>query len=285
MVCTAETQTVKPKPDFILCVGAQKAGTTWLHAYVDQFEDTDFGFRKEYHIWSTKWMLANGIETDAVSYWRHVWDWRSRIVPWPNKQRVIRKMMFEVPGVYERYFASLVKNQIRRTGDFTPAYSVLPPEEFQKLKRRIESVGFNLKVVFLMRDPVERVWSAVRMQKREGSLTGDDETLILKRLHTDGFQLRGNYPRTIQSLESCFSPNQLYFGFYENLFEPEQIENIASFLDVPVRLESTKKRVNVSEKTQNLSDDVVKILRAEYAFVYDYVLDRFPVARTLWAHA
>ena len=276
---------MKQKPDFILCVGAQKAGTSWLHAYVTQFEDTDFGFRKEYHIWSAKWMRAGGIKPDPVPYWRDVWDFRQGVVPWPNKQRLIRKMMIEVPGVYERYFASLIKNQIRRTGDFTPAYSVLPPEEFHRLKRRIESVGFNLKVVFLMRDPVERVWSAVRMQKRINSLADDDEELILKRIHTDNCKLRGNYPRTIQALESCFSPDQLYFGFYENLFERVQLEKISSFLGVPVRPETTSKRVNVSEKTQTLSDELIKILRGEYDFVYDYVLDRFPVAKTLWTHA
>ena len=35
---------------FLLGVGAQKAGTSWLHQQLHQRSDADFGFLKEYHI-------------------------------------------------------------------------------------------------------------------------------------------------------------------------------------------------------------------------------------------
>ena len=35
---------------FLLGVGAQKAGTSWLHQQLQQRSDADFGFLKEYHI-------------------------------------------------------------------------------------------------------------------------------------------------------------------------------------------------------------------------------------------
>ena len=38
---------------FILGVGAQKAGTTWLHSQLSTNNSIDFGFRKEYHVFDT----------------------------------------------------------------------------------------------------------------------------------------------------------------------------------------------------------------------------------------
>ena len=38
------------KKIFILGVGAQKGGTTWLHRQLNSNQNIDLGFRKEYHI-------------------------------------------------------------------------------------------------------------------------------------------------------------------------------------------------------------------------------------------
>ena len=35
---------------FLLGVGAQKAGTSWLHDQLNRRRDADFGFLKEYHV-------------------------------------------------------------------------------------------------------------------------------------------------------------------------------------------------------------------------------------------
>jgi hypothetical protein len=36
----------RPKPRFLLGVGAQKSGTSWLHDYLAQSPQADFGFVK-----------------------------------------------------------------------------------------------------------------------------------------------------------------------------------------------------------------------------------------------
>ena len=36
---------------FVLGLGAQKSGSTWLHSYLNHFSFSDFGPVKEYHIW------------------------------------------------------------------------------------------------------------------------------------------------------------------------------------------------------------------------------------------
>jgi hypothetical protein len=38
---------------FVLGLGAQQAGTTWVWKYLSQMNGADFGFAKEYHVFDT----------------------------------------------------------------------------------------------------------------------------------------------------------------------------------------------------------------------------------------
>ena len=44
------------KPLFVLGVGSQKAGTSWLHKQLDNNKNFNMGFTKEYHIWDAKFL-------------------------------------------------------------------------------------------------------------------------------------------------------------------------------------------------------------------------------------
>ena len=53
-------------------------------------------------------------------------------------------------------------------GELTPAYAILTDEIF----RRIQRMNSLIKLIFIMRDPVERSWSAVNNALRKGRLNG-----------------------------------------------------------------------------------------------------------------
>ena len=38
---------------FILGVGCQKGGTTWIYDQLSKLEQVNFGFKKEYHVFDT----------------------------------------------------------------------------------------------------------------------------------------------------------------------------------------------------------------------------------------
>ena len=50
---------------FLLGIGAQKAGTTWLHAQLNRRRDADFGFLKEYHVHDALTLPAAGFSNLA----------------------------------------------------------------------------------------------------------------------------------------------------------------------------------------------------------------------------
>jgi hypothetical protein len=251
------------KKYFVLGVGAQKSGTTWLYRYLSNNENVNFGALKEYHIW------------DAL----HIKECKNFVA---YKEDKLRYYLQNNNGAYEEYFASLICNGINVTGDITPSYSGLSVDCFRLIKRKVESIGFDLRVVFLMRDPFERCWSAVRMDRLKKNVDITEIHQLRAAYRSADFFFRTAYNLTIEALESAFSKEQLYFGIYEELFEVQKIEEISNFIGVPFKPEFARKKFNVSSK---MNDDAV-ILKSEirdfYSEVYDFCFERFPQTKLLW---
>jgi LPS sulfotransferase NodH len=135
-------------PDF-LGIGAMRSGTSWLRKHLNNHPRVWMAEPKEVHFFD-----------------RHFEERR-----WPllSSEREARLR-------YGAYFAEAPTESGTVTGEFTPAYAVLPDERIATIRRWMP----DLKVVFIMRDPVERAWSHARKDfakywgKEPGSATLDD---------------------------------------------------------------------------------------------------------------
>ncbi|CAA0120697.1 Uncharacterised protein [BD1-7 clade bacterium] len=259
---------------FILGVGGQKCGTTWLYHYLSSFAHVNMGFRKEYHIWDRKHSCLNFNQ-------KHLWQLR-RIRDFKQY------LMTRVPGYYENYFSGLMKNGINTTGDITPSYAGLTAEAYTTIKQRLEAKGFEVKVVFLMRDPVQRCWSAQRMNarrnKRFKSLNMSDAELnaeFRKRIYNAGFVGRTRYENTIRNLEQVFKPDALYFGIYETMHEQENLEKLSAFCGVSVKAEFSEKVINRSPG-RRLTVENTNACFEQFNSTYSYCYNRFPETQTHW---
>jgi hypothetical protein len=257
------------KKTFFLGVGAQKAGTTWLHRYLSRCPNFNFGSLKEYHIW------------DAL----YINECRNHLlpVPWFSMKVCTQFKMQRIPGAYERYFSRLIKGDADSTGDITPSYAGLKAAHFKRIKQRLENKGFDLKVIFLMRDPFERCCSQARMDKRKLGLTESVVEYIGRVYRTHAYSFRTEYNETINQLEQVFSPNQIYYGLYEEMFTPEKIVEISKFCGVDADISFAGETVNMYGNDKEIVPDA---LRAEiisyYSHVYDFCHKRFPQTKTLW---
>ncbi len=252
------------KKCFVLGVGAQKSGTTWLYKYLSNDVSVNFGPHKEYHIW------------DAL-YIKECYGFIAQ------KDDRLRYHLQNDHGAYEEYFSSLICDGINLTGDITPSYSGLPADCFRLIRRRIESSGFDLKVIFLMRDPFERCWSAVRHSRRDrkGSVQSaeiDELRLAYANVH---FILRTNYKHTIEALESAFNRKQIYYGIYEELFALQKIEEISEFIGVHCNPDFGREQLNVAPKLNDEALSLKSEIRKFYSDVYNFCFERFPQTKSL----
>jgi hypothetical protein len=272
------------KPIFVLGVGAQKAGTTWLHEYLASLPEVDLGFMKEYHVFDQNYVrdTTPGRKKKFENYLDSFFG--SDLLSIRHKFRRNHKHYFS-------YFRKLVDSpdQVFITGDITPSYAALPVKVLQYIKSSLEKNGFRVRVVFLMRDPVARCISANRMYSSPRLLDspGDaalEAELLAKKYQQTRFQIRTRYDNTIGNLEQVFNPDELYLGFYEELFSDNAIAEICSFLELPFRPGNYEQVVHGSLVKSELPEPVKSQVRSYYSEVYDFVLNRFGQDRVkkLW---
>lgn len=258
---------------FLLGVGAQKAGTTWLFDYLASSENVATNRIKEYHTW-------DGLLNIPSS--------RTRLITKEQGERdfaaKIKYFLQQSPENYFNYFAYLLEGQSRQvTCDMTPAYSALNRATLLSIQRGFERRSITTKTVFLMRDPVERCWSAARMKGRNytGNADVSDEQVLAHALTAEA-EVRTRYDRTIKELEAVFESSKIYIGFYEEMFELPQLTKLSDFCQVPTRPELAERKLNLSPKTRPLGEDTIKKITLEYRPVYEFVATRFPQAEKLW---
>lgn len=245
-----------------------------MHSQLQKHHSVDMGFMKEYHVW----------DSIFSEYCKHFIATKRK---GEHCQRALRRLMQSVDGVYENYFAQLIDETVRWTGDITPSYAILKKEHFVHIKTKLESAGFLVKVVFLMRDPVERIWSALRMSQRNNSTKGqtisDNDLLNMFENYykSPEVELRTRYNLTTQALRESFDEKDLYVGFYEELFSKQSLKNLSSFIGLDLGYADTNEKINAS-KPATLPKQLRKSCRNYFSDVYSYCNREHPSTKTLW---
>ncbi|WP_415895696.1 sulfotransferase domain-containing protein [Neptuniibacter sp. PT34_22] len=266
--------------NFILGVGCQKGGTTWLSAQLNKSQNVDLGFTKEYHIFDALY----------VPEARHMLSRKLKELEYVKKHpEVLAKnplfmthlnFYLDTKNYYD-YFDSLWQKGegiVTSVGDITPSYAALPKNALKVIKSELEARGFNVKIVFLMRDPVERCWSMARMKlKQFKSAKPKDipiptqQEMLASIYQTKKCEIRTRYESTIKNLEYVFDEQDIFYSFYEKLFEKETLVELQGFLGLNDFLPDTSQKVNVSEKSEldldvELASDIFNFYRETYEF-------------------
>lgn len=189
------------------------------------------------------------------------------------------------PELYFKYFRQVLNNTSKRlTCDVTPSYAGLKRTIFDYIRTQFAKEDMSTKAIFLMRDPVERCWSAARMRSRN-TLGHTDVTseMLLTEMMSEGYQMRTRYDLTIEELEASFEPQNLFVGLYEKLADLDQLTSLSNFCRVETRPALVDYKANVSAKASPLDIDVATRIARQYRGVYEFVARRMPEVEKLWS--
>jgi hypothetical protein len=109
-------------------------------------------------------------------------------------------------------------------GDITPAYGILSPKTIQT----IHELWPNLRLVFIMRNPIERAWSAARMALNRAEMTDTEasDQWFIDHFKSQGSLARGDYETCIRQWRAVFNPCQLLILRFETIqSDPVQAAN------------------------------------------------------------
>ena len=190
-------------PDF-LCIGAHKAGTTWLYQQLDSHPDFWMPPVKELHYFDQ----LSRVQRTAQSRCR---DERDR--------RFLERLssLSAEPGIdLENYGRLFEPKASLFSGDISPNYSTLSNEVI----REIVEYFSNLKVIFLARDPVERLWSHLSMEVHYRQIEPFDATDINevdRNLSRRGMLLRSYPSAVVTRWKRYVDPQQFCVYFFDDL--------------------------------------------------------------------
>ena len=132
---------------------------------------------------------------------------------------------------YKSLFRDAPSNSI--SGEITPAYAILNREDIECMRK----INPSVKIILLVRNPIDRAWSALRFYKKIGRFKKSLECLndALVVLIQEEITSRGDYPKIIGNYLEIFDPGQLLICCYDSIEEKplELLNEIYAFLGIP----------------------------------------------------
>ena len=238
-------------------IGAQKAGTTWLYHYLRQHPACRRGPMKEMHYFDT--IAGVGQLSQA------------KVIGQPKRAASVRAL-FKRPDPYHRAYIELMTEKLEPGAvalDITPSYALVDAETM----RQMAALG-DTRFLFLMREPVARLWSSLRMRiaKRVDDPAEFEKACqarLDRMLEKGNMKLfaKSDYVTTLERLEAAVPAERRLVMFFEDLFRPESAGLICDFLGIerrsPADVGVRNKGLSASMRPEQM-EKLVAILRPQY---------------------
>ena len=239
-----------------------KAGTSWL----------DSNLRKHPQIWmpplkEIRYFKKGTFEESPISSSSAGSVTRVAAPPRRNIRRLtkliqpsFRKLIFTHPIWMSRYlfgkqsdnwYSSLFKPKKGQIcGEISPDYAKLDEETV----RHIHDLMPDLKIIFFLRNPIDRAWSHILWDFCGGdgrhNLESIDIESCIKHAESKSSLIRGSYMKTIETWQKIYPEEQIFIGFFDEIKEKpdELLRRVERFLGVEEFVsESVRRKVNVTE--------------------------------------
>jgi len=261
------------KPLFVLGVGAQKAGTSFLYKLLQSADQVRLSELKEMHVFDRAFLPAAVVQEwsrmPRLSMFRQAL--RQEATAWrrslPNPARMAGN--FEK---YVMYFRRLSEG-VAATGEITPSYAMLEADHFRQI-RDLLSPHFDMRIIFFMRDPIDRMFSQMKMHQTLGTIPSA-EIAFARDFSRPFVERRTRYENTIRALEGAFPKEQIHYGLYESFFLEKNTGALKEFLGLEIPDTKFGTRVNASYEGRIANTDDIARVRSYFDETYRFCAARF----------
>lgn len=245
-----------------LCIGAQKSGTSWLYKQFCCLDSFSMPPKKEIHYFDRspkypspnilsepllinrlkdpKWLYSNilkiGKEMYKLNYKNAKWFWN-----------------YSFANYHDRWYINLFENLDGIAGDITPAYAILEKEDIQ----HIYNLLGDIKIIFMLRNPVDRAWSAYKYKYRINKNIPQYLSIdhISSFINSNEQILRSSYLQTIHKFSEVFGNRNMILGFYDAIVDNpiNLLKEIVNFIGGDVV--SVEKLIDIPTKV-NRSENI-----------------------------
>lgn len=256
------------KPIFLFLYGTQKSGTTWLCETLNQSNEIykNKNIFKEWRFW--KQYLRFSKFKILMNYWRDKYKNA-------NKKIRLHNLMFP-----KKFLGSIKNNfdkdtNLKLLADFTPRLGYdLNFNEFKMMSNIISNLNFEIKALWLIRDPVDRAISELKMRIKNNKIKSglfydnrkrlvDVDDKIIKNM-----VILSKYEKTFENIEKFNIPYKIIF--FEDLFSQKSINDICNFLGIrPVNY--IKEKIYFDDTNLNIDENIKQRLKLELTDTYAFL--------------
>lgn len=252
-------------PDFI-GIGAQKAGTTWLYANLKAHPEIWFPPFKEVHYFD-RIHLGTGVQLStrrAQSLLK-----RAMAEGRANESRISYLRAIAMHPIDDDWYRLIYAERTRKKGDITPNYCAIGRSGIEHLKRLCP----DAKIIYMIRDPLDRALSSLRMSIKRGGLESD----LLKTVNTSLFAARGDYRSHVPLWDEMMGDRILYIPFGHLKTAPQDVlSTVESFIGVkPYSGYPNVTETVHSGRDTKIAPEMVDSLKELVAPQYPFLLKRF----------
>ena len=228
------------------CIGAAKAGTDWLHRQLQQHPECHLRAIKELHYFDA--LDSNNLKRELLKHRGFQKDLLTKLartgqVPGAEQGRrladraswmdVLEQGQEDVPAYLAYLQNGAAPGQV--VADITPAYALLREQRLSAMAKISEDVRF----LYVLRDPVERLWSHVRMiaarRDDKGLLTRQRCARILDRVFAGKetqIADRSDYAGALARLQTAVPRKQVLVDAIEDMVAGDGVKRLCGFLGI-----------------------------------------------------
>jgi len=260
-----------PPPIHFLGIGTQRSATTWLDRnlrmhpqvwmppikelhYFDRFEKNSSDYLQR----DGRWEPLRLWNADVRHWWGGVGQRVRRAIRRGDSRRSslhelawLRRFYLGHPKDMAWYRGLFAPAAGRLCGEITPAYCMLDETTIGSIHAELP----DLRILFRMRDPIDRAFSHLALMVRLGTLSdrmSDAEKLEF--LLSPPVQRRGDYLGTLGRWQKHFPADRILVSWYDEVEEDPQdaLDRVFAFLELPGLPKSSsgnvKTRANVASR-------------------------------------
>lgn len=280
-------------PTYLFGVGATKAGTTWMYRYLAAHPECHLRSVKELHFFDS---LDKGFDRQIKVNRDKLERVTAELAVAPaaraERLRISQRDLSEWLSVLEkggdiaayRAYVEGWRGGRHLVGDITPAYADLTEARLAQML----GTAADHRVVYLLRDPVARFWSHVRMvalRSRAGQadFAGEAGRVLDRVLAGEPSEIakRSDYAGALTRLRAGVAPDRLLVLFQERLFSAPGLAQLCKFLGLRARTADTAVRVHEGQPLAMTPVQKARI-RAFLQPQYDFVAKAFPALPDSW---
>lgn len=227
--------------NLFLSVGAMKAGTTWLYEQLKNHPEIHFTPEKEIHYFANKVGIENQLNhRNRILKLKDVMQKNAN-----GNAKFISQNLDEISwyadyardaDISNEWYENLFKQNPSKKfcADFSNLYCQMGPEGWDNVRK----VAKNVKVIYTLRDPLERLWSHYKfhmkwVNREDDALDAGFEN-FKELLDKHFFWVNAEYEKNYDLLQQSLDDDELMILYFEDFRERpvEMLNEVQRFLGI-----------------------------------------------------